>query len=457
MFPRINVFKISVLMSAIVLNVFLPAAFAATLSINFIAVNASAEPRKVPVRYNLPKELAAADVVDSGPLTIDYDVDRGMYYAFAEIDFGPKESKAFKLVVNDVWYIETGEIEILKKQVDANLLLVQDQQKKEAAAMARDQLAAQLDYILSKQASLSQDIERRIDEYRAYKDTLENIRNKAFSLDYLEKEAQSLQDVDEKKTIKLVVEVQNPSKTEERKVKQKHYLPKEILSDHVVDAQGFDVRYDNDKQKSFLTKEETFKPGESKKYEIIIRDIWNLPLSKVNTLQERADIAITEIRNSIYAESGEYLFARVQDRVDNIHNSRKTEETIKEHIGNFRVNTKRYEAAEKDIQKLEQMLAIVRAKKLEEMEKGKVKNILQKLKALRGLATLSEAIFKKGITVTATWRIIMGALAFVIIFTSWHFVTWMQRSKTMGEERGPKSGAAMKEIPKPGAETAAHK
>src|SRR3989338_3758301 len=128
MFPRINVFKISVLLSAVVLNVFLPAAFASTLAINFIAVNASDETRKVPVRYNLPKELAADDVVDPGPLSIDYDVDRGLYYAFAEIDFGPKESKTFKLVVKDVWYIEATEIEILKKQVEANLFLVKDEQ-----------------------------------------------------------------------------------------------------------------------------------------------------------------------------------------------------------------------------------------------------------------------------------------------------------------------------------------
>src|SRR3989338_1685649 len=94
---RINILKVLVLISAIVLNVSLSTAVAATtLSINFIAVNASDESQKVPVRYNLPKELSADDVIDAGPLKIDYDVDRGMYFAYAEVEFGPKESKTFK-------------------------------------------------------------------------------------------------------------------------------------------------------------------------------------------------------------------------------------------------------------------------------------------------------------------------------------------------------------------------
>ena len=90
--------------------------------------------------------------------------------------------------------------------------------------------------------------------------------------------------------------------------------------------------------------------------------------------------------------------------------------------------------------------------KLEELEARKVKNVLQKMKALRGLAALAEALFKKGISVTVTWRIIFGTLIFVGSFTAMHFFIWAKRSKTMGEEKGLKDGGAIKEVPKPGAE-----
>jgi hypothetical protein len=75
---------------------------------------------------------------------------------------------------------------------------------------------------------------------------------------------------------------------------------------------------------------------------------------------------------------------------------------------------------------------------------------MQRLKALRGLAALSEALFKKGISVTTTWRIIFGTILFVGVFTTIHFFLWSKRSGKMGEEQGLKAGEAIKVVPKPG-------
>ena len=95
------------------------------------------------------------------------------------------------------------------------------------------------------------------------------------------------------------------------------------------------------------------------------------------------------------------------------------------------------------------MIAIVRAQKLAELEKGKVKNVLQRLKALRGLRALSEMLFKKSISVTMTWKIIFGTIVFVALFTTMHFVIWARRSGKSGEEMGPK-GEGIRIVPKPG-------
>ncbi len=447
--------KVYYALSALILFLFMGASPCwADLTINLVAVNASEEVKKVPVKFYLPKELDPEDVKEMGPLKMDYDVDRANYFVHGDFEFQPKETRTFKLTVADVWVVTEEEIELLKKQLEANLTLIKDPEKHSAAQVARDRIVARLDYILAQQISYSANIERRIDEYRAYVDVLEDIRNKIFSLEFLEQQS-SDSELDDTKTVKFILEVKNPSDTEEKTFQQKHYLPKEILSEHVVDAQGFDIRFDNEKQKYYLTKEEKFAPAEVKKYEVVIRDIWHLPMGKIDSLQARAENAMVEITDSSFAESGDYLFERVKGRLDEIRDAQKEGQPVKDYIGSFRVNTRRYEAAESDVHKLEQMLAIVRAKKLEELEKGKVKNILQKLQALRGLAALSEAIFKKGISVTATWRIIMATLVFIAIFTAWNFMTWAGRAKTMGEEHGPKKGESIKEVPKPGTEASA--
>ena len=58
------------------------------------------------------------------------------------------------------------------------------------------------------QENYSQDIERRIEEYRAHQSILENIRTNAFSVDYLRGGTTNIPGYDTR-TIKFVVEVKN--------------------------------------------------------------------------------------------------------------------------------------------------------------------------------------------------------------------------------------------------------
>ncbi len=63
---------------------------------------------------------------------------------------------------------------------------------------------------------------------------------------------------------------------------------------------------------------------------------------------------------------------------------------------------------------------------------------------------LAEALFKKSISITVTWRIIMGAIIFVALFTTIHFIIWSKRSGKMGEELAAPAGEGIKTVPKPG-------
>lgn len=425
-------------------------AFAAELTINLIAVNPSeTKTREIDVKYPLPKELQPSDVVDSGELKVDYDVDKGQYFAFGKITFQPKESKTFRIRVNDVWHITEEEIDILKQNMDGNLsLLEKTPQKYENAKKERDRTFQQLDFILAQQQNYSENIERRIEQYRAYAGVIEKVRKRIYDPNYLDQEAQ-VQPEDDAKTLKFILQVKNPSDEEDKAIKHKHFLPAEIRQEDVVDPQGFDVRYDDKKGKSYIIKEEEFKAGETKRYEIVLKDIWRFPVAKLTPLEQRANIAMAEIKESAYYSSGKYLYDEVIKNVNLIRETQELTLPPEQHIGIFRTNEKRYDDLKQNVERIEQMLAIVRAKKLEELEGSKVKNILKRLQALRGLQALSEAIFKKGITVTMTWRIIGACILFVAFFTTYHFFLWAKRSGKMGEELALKDGEQIKVVPKP--------
>lgn len=437
---------------------FTPLSFAKNLVINLIAVNASSEEQKEKdIKYYMPEELQPEDMLELGDLTLDYDVDKRSYFVHGEFLFEPQESRTFKLKVKDVWRIQKEEIDILKNQLEENLEILVDHESYPYAQRVCERFQERLDYIMAQQTQYSDNIGRRIEEYRAYKKELDKLRASIYSANFLKYQAKALDEVANiQKSIKFVVEVKNPSLTKGRTLVHKHYLPEEIRAEHILDKHGFDVRFDEEKGKTYLTKEEEFNAGEVKKYEFIIKDIWQFASVKLENLADRAAVVLGELEGSMYEESAKFLIDKVLTVIDLIKDSLDVEQpSIKSHIGIYRVNVKRFQKAVDNFKKVEQMLARVREKKLEDLESGKVKNILQKLKGLRGIAALSEALFKKQISVTMTWRIIMGAIIFVASFSTLHFIIWARRSKTMGEELGPKSGEeGIKEVPKPDTEEA---
>ncbi len=422
-----------------------PVLAAGNITINLVAANASTtETRKVPVVYYLPRELDTEDVINTGGLDLDYDIDKSSYYLNGSVELAPKESKTIKIEVKDVWRVELEEVDTLKKQIEDNLNTLKKTQYYESGQTLRDRMFEKLDYILQQQQNYSQDVERRIEEYRAYVNDINTIRKNSFSADYF-KTSSSM--ASEGKTVKFIIEVKNPSDKAAKTVKQQHFLPKEVRSEHVVEAQGFEVRFDEKKQQSYLSKEEELKPGETKRYEIVLKDIWNIAPENVDTLRNRAQAAFEGVKGSEYEESAQYLLDLIVNNLDKIEVAQSQKMDMKRYIGAYRSHTKLFNDSEENVIKLEMMLASVKAKKLEELESSKVKNILSKMQALRGIMAISQAVFGKKPTVTNTWKVIWGILIFVAFFTAIHFFTWWRKSQVMGEEMAIKAGGIKEFVP----------
>jgi len=69
------------------------------------------DPRTVPVKYLLAKEIKARDVVDSDELKIGFDFERGLYYVFDDaVELEPGEQKVFEVVLNNQWIIDKRDL-----------------------------------------------------------------------------------------------------------------------------------------------------------------------------------------------------------------------------------------------------------------------------------------------------------------------------------------------------------
>lgn len=425
--------------------------FAQSLSINLVAVNGTDSVKETPVKYYLPEELMPEDVISTGELKVDYDLDKESYFVHGDFELAPKESRTFKLQIKDVWKIDPGDIEILKQQIDKNLAELEGTEFYESAEILRNNMIKKMEYILQRQEEFQNNIERRIEEYRANVNVLNEIKRNAFSINYLMSSSSSPES--ENNTIKMVIEVENPTLDKAKTISYKHYLPKEVRASDVVDNQGFDIRFDGDRGQCYLTKEEEFQPGEKKRYIIVLKDAWSIPKSIIGSLYNRTETAMkavsVEEESEEFKKTAKFLSEKIFTNIKLIQESQDKEVSVREHIGLFRVNKIRYDEADEALKQLERLLALVSAKKLSKLEglqKSKVKNILDKIQALRGIAAMSKALLGKRPSLTVIWRIIWGVLAFIALFTSIHFLTWRQRSKYMGEEHSAETSGEFKEI-----------
>ncbi len=397
-------------------------ASAAELNLNILTVNGTNQSREKEIRYTLPKELSAEDILDTAGLKLDYDVNAGAYVVSGSANLAPKESKTFKVRIHDVWKVDDKQITDIKGQIDASVKRIANSEYAKTADVKKESLMQRLDFIVDDQQKYADDIETRIDRYRVYSKELDEIRKDALSVSYWRSLPPTAVD---NKILKYIIELQNPYKDKTVKTTNKNYLPSEVKPEHVVDAQGFKIHYDPDKGQSYLYKEEELKPEEKKRYEIDIVDVWRVPQSDIENLKERSRKAFKLLENSEYKDSASYLIDNIKVNLEKIEDSQKQERDIKAHIGAFRVDEKSFEVAKNDVQSLEDLLNALR----ENLERSKVKNVLQKIKSLKSLADIAESIIGTKPSINNAWKIIAGIMVFVGIVTFVHFSLWGKRSR----------------------------
>ncbi len=393
----------------------------ADVVINVLAVNGTESVQDKDIQFSLPGEIKPGDIVDADGLQVDYNVKDSGYTLHGKVLLQPKESRTFKVKVKDVWRVSDDEVGQIRKEIDHGFSEMGSERSAENGKILKDKLNASLDYILKEESQSSGSIDQRIDTYRSHLQTLEDVRTKAVLIDYWRSDAK---DEDSKKIINYVIEVNNPT-DKIKKTKQQHFLPPEVRPEYVVDRQGYEIRFDEKKNVPFLFKEEDLGAHEKKSVKIGIRDVWFIQAKDLEFVRDRAKGMYETLQTSSFASTAKTLFDNVTNHVDLISSLQLMEQPdIQQHIGAYRINQKRFTQAKEDLDALEKLLARHRA----ELEKSKVKNVMQKIQSLKSLNRVSQAIFDKKPTINAAWKIIGSVMIFLAIFTVFHFLTWFMRT-----------------------------
>jgi len=427
-YPFNNNFRIFT--ASIILSLVMMSRGFADIYINVVAVNGADAPKTSSIHFDLPGELTADDILDTNGLQLDYSVDDADYFVYGAVDLKPKESKTFRIHVKDKWMVTPDQVDDLKKQIEQGYDTLGKPHDAQKADILKDRLDKRIDYIVNLQSSNTDSIDKRIDAYREYSKELKRLQNSALDVAYWRSDPAEDQTP---KIIHLAIDVKNPT-GKIKHFKHKDYLPAEVKPEDVVEAEDFEVRFDQVKQLSFLFKEEDLNPGQDKKYSIGILDIWTIGQKDIDYLTTRAKYAYDFLKDSKYEASAKFLYDRITTNLSNIGSSQAVQRPVLEHISAYRANKSLYNDTEKDVETLEKLLAVYR----EDLEKSKVENVLQKIQSLKGVSDISKVMFNKKFEQSTAWSYIGWILLFVALLTLVNFVVWLMRSKDKKIKDEPK-------------------
>lgn len=410
----------------------------ADLYVNILAVNGTDDRKEKDVEFYLPEDLSAEDILDTAGLELEYDVNKGAYFVKGKITLEPKETKTFKVLVRDVWQFDDGELEEIKDQINFNYNRVTDTEYAEIGTVKKDSLLSRLDHVIVQHEQYADNIEARIANHRVYADEVNRIREKGLSVKYWRAVPPK---PEEAGVFTFIAEIENPLDIEFNTKEKKFYLPTEVLPEHLTDLQGFEYRFDIEKGQPYLVRDENLRPKEVKRYPISIIDIWNIKQADIENLKMRARDTYQLLEATEYVNSADYLMVNIKKNLETIETSQATDKNISEHVSAYRTNAGRFQVALDDVETMEEQLEAVR----ENLERSKVKNVLKKIRSLKDIGEIAASMFTKP-SVNKAWKIIIGIVIFVGIYTILHFAFWGKKTKLVqvteeevGEEKEEKS------------------
>lgn len=214
-----------------------------------------------------------------------------------------------------------------------------------------------------------------------------------------------------KQLMEMSVVVVNPSKIKAQSVPIKMDLPQEVTPKDIIDSAGLDVEFDTDRSIYYLYKEAvSLKPGETRTYNVEIRDVWLVPQEEIDSLRKQTEFVVKRFEGNEFYDAAKSLGDTILQSLDTVVRT-QSDATIsrRRHIGIHRDNVKIVSQVKENIAMLENKLMLPKARPIPEvLEKTDVK---------------TEAPSK-----TTTWMIIFIIMLFIGMLAGVFFFTWQTQA-----------------------------
>ncbi|MBI4365665.1 MAG: PspC domain-containing protein [Deltaproteobacteria bacterium] len=412
------------------------------------------KPQKIPIELPLPREATKRTVLDLAEgLKIVYDSEQGLYKAMGDLILKPAEQRMVRIRLEDIWQIPESELQFQKGYLPSLLKALAGTKYEETANQLAGTIENRLDQIETTQAQ-SHSPSKHIAMYRENLSVMNEVKK---DIKYLEKLAAEKAPMakelfetagDEGRgvpsetmaTITLKMRVQNPSQTEKAILPVEYYLPREVQERDVVSAAGLAVRYDLTRGTVFLYKADVeLGPGETKTYEVVLRDIWRVEPEKVQLLEIKAAGFAQGLEGTIFQQSAVKLAKEIDNLAKQIiENQGKVErQPLEERIAVFVENLGLVaEMKEKmtTMARIDAVQTISPETKPESLglatptEQDPASSETSEKSSQRGPKILSKTIFEgKAPDATTVWRMIFAIIIFLGFVSLIFYIIWWRQ------------------------------
>lgn len=152
--------------------------------------------------------------------------------------------------------------------------------------------------------------------------------------------------------------VVNPSETEKQKVPMELPLPREAGKKDVIElTEGLNIVYDAEQGLYKAVGQITLRPGEEKKVQVSMKDIWQIPKKDLQFQKGYLPSLLTVLNTSRYAETAKQIGDTIQSHLDHILASQEEAVNPSKHIEIHRENLALLDEVKNNVRFLEKLSA----------------------------------------------------------------------------------------------------
>ena len=160
-------------------------------------------------------------------------------------------------------------------------------------------------------------------------------------------------------SLTLKVRAINPSPTEKSSVEVKAFLPKPAKPDDVMSAGELEVAYDVASKAYFVHKKIEMDPGQSRTFEVVLKDIWTLPDDTVKALADQAKALSAALKGTDKQDTATRLGGLIEENLKSVA-ERQTANAVGnvkpiDHIHAFESNVDVLDRVRRDIGMMENL------------------------------------------------------------------------------------------------------